>query len=57
MRRSPKRVENYTNSFLIMTGVILFMGFFTLAAVAGFAWVLTCAALIEIGFRTIEAHR
>ena len=47
MRTYPKRVENYTNAFLVTAGVILFMAFFTLAALMGFVWVLLAAALIH----------
>ncbi len=56
MRQYPKRVENYTNAFLVTSGVILFMAFFTLAATKGFAWVLLSAALIDIGIRFTAAR-
>ena len=55
MRTYPKRVENYTVPFLVMAGVILFMAFFTIAAVAGFLWVVMSAALIELLLRGAEA--
>ena len=47
MRRYPQRVENYTNAFLITSGGILFMAFFTIAAVLGIVWVMLSAALLD----------
>ena len=57
MRQYPKRVENYTMPFLVMAGVTLFMAFFTIAATAGFLWVVMSAALIDIGLRGAERVR
>ena len=45
--RHPGRVEDYTGAFLVTFGVILFMTFWAIAAVAGFAWVVICAILID----------
>lgn len=56
MRRYPQRVENYTNAFLVTTGIILFMAFFTLAATVGIIWVMLTAALIDSGVRIREAR-
>lgn len=39
----PQPVEDYTNAFLAMAWWILFMFFFTLAAIAGFLWVAVVA--------------
>jgi hypothetical protein len=51
MRHYPLRVENYTNAFLVTSGLILFMAFFTLAATNGFVWVMLSAALIDLGLK------
>ena len=56
MRHYPSRVENYTNAFLVTSGVILFMAFFTLAATKGFVWVFLFAALIDGGLRFAAAR-
>lgn len=50
-RPPPQPVENYTNAFLASVGVILFMGFWVLATVAGFFWVAVTAALIDWGVK------
>ncbi len=47
MRHYPRRVENYTNAFLGMSLLILFMGFFTIAAMVGLVWVLLTAAFLD----------
>ncbi len=47
MEKRRGRVENYTNAFLVTCAGILFMAFFTLAAVKGFVWVVLSAALID----------
>jgi len=47
MNKKHGRVENYTNAFLVTCAGILFMAFFTLAAVKGFVWVVLSAALID----------
>lgn len=51
MRHYPTTVENYTNPFLVVSGLILFMGFFTLAATVGFLWVVLSAATIDTFIR------
>jgi len=56
MRHYPRRVENYTNAFLVTSGLILFMAFFTLAATKGFVWVMLSAALIDLGLK-LSARR
>jgi len=56
MRNHSRRVENYTTAFLVTSGVILFMVFFTLAATKGFTWVLLSAAIID-GFVRFTAAR
>ncbi len=56
MRHYPRRVENYTNAFLITSGLILFMAFFTLAAIKGMVWVLLSAALFD-GVLRLRASR
>ena len=61
MRHDPRRVENYTNAFLMTAGIILFMAFFTIAAIAGIIWVLLSAAfldgLIRIGHARLRARQ
>lgn len=46
-RHHPGRVEDYTGAFLVTLGVILFMAFWTIAAIAGFVWVGLSAILID----------
>ena len=45
--RHPGRVEDYTGAFLVTLGILLFMTFWTIAAVAGFIWVVLSAILID----------
>ena len=47
MTDRPAAAPNYTNAFLVTSGGILFMAFFTLAALAGFVWVMLTAVGIE----------
>ena len=56
MRRCPSRVEDYTIAFLVSTGLVLFMGLFTLAATKGFLWVMVAAALIDLLLRAGEVR-
>lgn len=56
-RRSVGRVENYTTAFLVTCGLILFMAFWTLAAVAGIVWVLLSASLLDGLIRLGAARR
>ncbi len=56
MRRQVGRVENYTNAFLAVSGLILFMAFFTLAATKGFVWVVLTAAGLD-GLIRLRASR
>ena len=43
--RSP--APNYTQAFLVTLGFLLFMTFWTIAAFAGFIWVLLSAVAID----------
>ncbi|RYG89683.1 hypothetical protein EU803_16140 [Loktanella sp. IMCC34160] len=43
----PRPVENYTNAFLTMCWVILFMGLWVIHAVAGAIWVAITAAAVD----------
>ena len=43
--RSP--APDFTRAFLVTLGLILFMAFWTIAAVAGFLWVLLWALVID----------
>lgn len=56
MRQYPARVENYTNAFLSISGLILFMAFWTLAATKGIVWVMLTAAMID-GLIRLRAAR
>lgn len=56
MRQYPGRVENYTNAFLSISGLILFMAFWTLAATKGIVWVMLTAAMID-GLIRLRAAR
>ncbi|MGR3468090.1 MAG: hypothetical protein ACU0CI_09430 [Shimia sp.] len=48
----PKPVENYTNAFLWCFGLLLFMTAWVMAAVWGFAWVVICAAGLDMLFQS-----
>lgn len=50
----PKRVENFTAPFLIMSGVILFMMFWVFAALWGFMLVVFSALGINFAIRYLE---
>ncbi len=52
--RPHRRVQNYTSPFLAMTGLILFFGLWTLAALAGPLWALATALALD---RLIAALR
>jgi len=56
MRRYPSTVENYTNPFLVVSALILFMGFFTIAAIKGFIWVVLSATILDAVIRAGEAR-
>lgn len=47
----PKRVENYTTPFLVMSGLILFMMFWVFAAIWGFMLVVFSALGINFAIR------
>ena len=51
MRHSPPpgRVENYTDAFLGTLGVLLFMVFWMIAALAGYLWVAFLATVVNAG--------
>jgi hypothetical protein len=52
-RHIPRRVENYTRPFLAMTCLILFMGFWTIAATLGYIAVLVSAAVIDLSVQAL----
>lgn len=56
-RAYPRRVENYTNAFLVTSGIILFMAFFTIAAISGTAAVLVTALLVHYSIRALPRLR
>lgn len=46
-RQPPGRVPDYTQAFLVTCGVILFMAFWTIAALFGWLWVALTATGID----------
>ena len=57
-RRVPQPAPDYTTAFLAMAGLILFMALFTLAALAGWGWVLLVSLAAETGLRRVRRpHR
>ena len=53
----PKQVPNFTNAFLGMMGLILFMAFWVMAALWGFLTVVLGAAAINALIRRIGRNR
>jgi len=53
MQHHPRPVENYTDAFLTTLGVFLFMIFWMIAAVLGYAWVAMTAYVIDVVFKLI----
>ena len=53
MQHHPRPVENYTDAFLTTLGVFLFMIFWMIAAVLGYAWVAITAYVIDVVFKLI----
>jgi hypothetical protein len=43
----PQPVENHTDAFFAAFGVLLFMVFWAIAAMAGFLWVFLTALVID----------
>lgn len=56
-REPPGRAPDFTTAFLVTLGGILFMAFFTLAALAGFVAVLICAAGLDLALRLAARRR
>ena len=50
-RRPIEAVEDYTNAFLGTLWVVLFMGFWVIAAAFGYVWVFVTAWCIHRFFR------
>lgn len=48
-RKPPQEVEDYTNAFLWSLFPLLFMGFFTLAALTGFPAVMFVGVALHAG--------
>ena len=42
-----RKVENYTNAFLVTLGVFFFMSFWVIAAALGYVWVFITAFCID----------
>ena len=57
MTRRPTAAPDYTNAFLATMGLILFMGFFTLAAIGGTLWVALGAVTVDIVIKWIDRQR
>lgn len=57
MDNGPKRAPDYTAAFLVTTGVILFMGFFTLAAFAGTIAVALGFVAVDLVIRWLDWRR
>ena len=51
-----RRVEDYTNAFLITLGVFLFMTFWVMAAAIGYSWVFFSAFCLDQCFLWIGRH-
>jgi len=51
------RVENYTDAFLTTLGVFLFMVFWMIAALFGYAWVALTAYGIDFTFKILGRIR
>jgi len=47
--RHPQPVEDYTDAFLTTAGGILVVGFWVIAALAGYLWVALTATAINWG--------
>ncbi|SHI63762.1 hypothetical protein [Wenxinia saemankumensis] len=46
-RTPPGRAPDYTDAFLAVTGLLLFMALLTLAALAGWIWALLAGAALD----------
>ncbi|ROU03317.1 hypothetical protein [Histidinibacterium lentulum] len=57
MDEGPKRAPDYTTAFLVTTGGILLMGFFTLAAIAGTIAVALGVAAVDLVIRFLDWRR
>jgi hypothetical protein len=57
MDDAPKRAPDYTAAFLVTTGGILFMGFFTLAALAGTIAVALGFVAVDLVIRWLDWRR
>ena len=56
-RRYPEPAPNYTDAFLATFGLILFMAFWVIAALAGYLWVALIATGLDRSFRLIGRNR
>ncbi|SLN46893.1 hypothetical protein [Roseisalinus antarcticus] len=57
MSHRPTPAPNYTNAFLVTSAGILFMAFFTLAALGGILWVAIAAVAVHAGIRWLDRRR
>ena len=56
-KQHPGRVEDYTAAFLATCAVLFFMGFWVIAALFGFFWMVTTAAVIDLAIKQIARRR
>lgn len=52
-RPPPKRVENYTDAFLVSFGVVLFMALSVITVLVGFLWAMVTGYAIDRVIRVI----
>ena len=52
-RKHPEPAPNYTDAFLATLGLILFMAFWVIAALAGYLWVAIVATGLDRSFRLL----
>lgn len=53
----PKSVENYTNAFLGVTALILFMALWVVGTLGGFLWIALTTATIDLGIKRLANRR
>ncbi|MEL6610091.1 MAG: hypothetical protein AAFO58_06420 [Pseudomonadota bacterium] len=53
----PKRVENYTNAFLVSAGMLTFFSLWVLAAAIGFIGMVVTAVAIDTVLKVIGGRK
>ena len=56
-KRHPQPVEDYTQAFLGVSGLLLFMGLWVVAAISGFVWVVLWTAAIDLLLQLVRRGR